>query len=93
MSTARNSAQCAVGPRHSFRFKRVLRLDHKGRIFRVARLVWQRGMVGDGIGYSSKLSLALRPRLFERRREYDGWLCTVAGIRVHHLRSWGGIQV
>jgi hypothetical protein len=62
------------------------------KLFRVARVVWQRGRVGDGTGYSSKLSLALRPRLFERRRAHDGWLCTVAGIRVHYQRSYGGIQ-
>ena len=79
--------------RHSLKARWIGRRDPVGRLVRLARLVWQRGKVGDGEGYSVKLSLALRPRLVEWRREADGWLGTLAGIRVHYRRSYGGIHV
>ena len=78
---------------HTIRFRGVMRLDRTSRMLRLARLLWQRGAIGDGRGYSSSLSLALRPKVFERRRERDGWLLTLACIRLHYQRSWGGIQV
>lgn len=39
------------------------------------------------------LGLALRPALADWRRERDGWLLTLAGVRLHYRRSYGGIQV
>lgn len=79
--------------RHHFAARFVLRPARRERLFRVARAVWQRGVVGDGRGYSSSVSLALRPALFSWRKEWDGWLLTVAGVRLHYQRSYGGIQV
>jgi hypothetical protein len=78
--------------RHHLRFKRVMRCDSRQRMLRLCRWVWQRGVVGDGQGYSSKLSLALRPAPLSWHKERDGWLLTVAGVRVHYKRSWGGID-
>lgn len=68
----------------------VMRSDPDARLFRVARLVWDRGTVGDGTGYSVKLSVALAPRLFRFRRELEGWILTLFGVRVHYARSYGG---
>lgn len=73
--------------------KWVLRHDPGMRMIRVARVVWTRGKVGDGKGYSAKLSLAVRRRLFEFVRSWDGWDVTLAGIRLHYQRSYGGTHV
>jgi hypothetical protein len=72
------------------RFKRVCRWSRGERLFRVARWTWERGRVGDGRGYGAKFSLAFRPALFQFRRELDGWLFTVLGVRLHYARSYGG---
>lgn len=72
------------------RLKRVCRWDSTARLFRVCRLTWDRGVVGDGKGTSNKLSLGLRPRLLGWRREWDGWILTVLGVRIHRKTSWGG---
>jgi hypothetical protein len=61
-------------------------------IYRVARLLWQRGRPGFG-GHSDKLSLAISARPFGFRAERDDWEVTVLWLRVHHLRSHGGIIV
>lgn len=83
----------ATPGRHHVAFRTVLRRDPSQRMLRLARVVWRRGTVGDGRGYSASLSLALRPALFSWRTEYSGWLLTVAGVRLHYQRSYGGIQV
>lgn len=72
------------------RWKRVMRYDPGNRLLRIGRVMWERGTVGDGQGYSVKLSLGLRPTLFRWLREGDGWLLTVAGVRLHYRRSYGG---
>lgn len=73
------------------RLKLVMRPDPDAGIFRLFRLVWRRGIVGDGVGYSAKLSFALSRRLFGFWREFGGWCLTILGFRVHLARSWGGI--
>jgi hypothetical protein len=75
------------------RFKWVGRYDPTMRMVRLCRLMWERGRVGDGAGYSAKLSLALRPSLLGFSRARDEWFVTFAGVRVHLQRSFGGIQV
>lgn len=77
----------------SLRFKRVLRFDEIQKHFRLFRLLWERGTPGiPGGGYSAKLAIGLRPRLFEREREYGkAFLFTVLGLRIHYSRSYGGI--
>lgn len=75
----------------NIRIKRVMRWDDTIRTLRLCRVMWERGTVGDGQGYSSKLSFALTPKLFRWEREWAGWIVTILGIRIHHKRSYGGI--
>jgi len=67
----------------------------------LTRLRWEHGAVGDGAGYSVKVSasLCLEPHdmwigLFWRRgwQEWTAWLCLVPcfPLRVHYQRSYGG---
>lgn len=77
----------------SLRFKSVLRVDEIQKHLRLFRLMWERGTPGvPGGGYSAKLAIGLRPRLFEREREYGkAFLITILGLRIHYSRSYGGI--
>ena len=77
----------------SLRFKPVMRFDEIQRHLRLFRLLWERGTPGvPGGGYSAKLAIGLRPRLFEREREYGkAFLITILGLRIHYSRSYGGI--
>jgi hypothetical protein len=77
----------------SLRFKRVMRSDSIQKHFRLFRLLWERGTPGKpGGGYSAKLAIGLRPRLFEREREYGkAFLFTILGLRIHYSRSCCGI--
>lgn len=71
-------------------FKRVMRYDPSWPKLRLARIMWDRGVVGDGKGHSAKLALALRPKLFQFERSFDGWRVVLFGIEVHKQLSWGG---
>ena len=73
------------------RWQYVGRYDRTNRLLRVGRLLWERGAVGDGAGYSAKLSIGLSwwP-LFLLRPEREGWLVRILGVRLHHKRSYGG---
>lgn len=77
----------------SLRFKPVMRFDEIQNHLRLFRLLWERGTPGTtGGGYSAKLAIGLRPRLFEREREYGkAFLITILGLRIHYSRSYGGI--
>ena len=68
----------------------VMRKD--GHLFRVCRLIWTRGTVGDGQGYSCKLSFGLSPAWFYFKRPFGGFLLIVAGLRVQYQKSLGGIH-
>jgi hypothetical protein len=68
-------------------FKWVNVYDPSLTMFRVCRLVWTRGKWGEG-GYDACLSLALRPALFSFHREYEAWLLTICGVRLHYKRSY-----
>lgn len=57
------------------------------RLFRVTREV---GEVGNGHGYSMKLSVSLWPRLFHFERDFDEWRLTILGVSVHARKSYGG---
>jgi hypothetical protein len=71
--------------------KLVGRWSPPERMLRLARVIWSVGEgPGMGRGYSAKLSVALRPSLLAFRRECDGWLLTVCGLRLHYQRSYGG---
>lgn len=75
------------------RTKIVLRYSPTERTLRLGRLMWERGVVGSGKGYSAKLSLALVPALFRVSQAWDGWDMTLLGVRLHYKRSYGGIFV
>jgi len=73
------------------RMRWIGRYDRRARIFRMVRVTWTRGRVGDGRGYSAKLSLALCPRIIGwRRTSYPEWMLTAVGLRLHYQRSYGG---
>lgn len=73
--------------------KQVFRYDPTQRQFRLFRLLWTRGKVGDGESYSAKLAVSLRPKLFGFERDSNEWRLTVLGIDVHKKLSYGGIIV
>lgn len=73
--------------------KPVMRWDSTQRKLRLFRLMWRRGIVGDGKGYSAKAAVSVTPRLFGFVRDFDGWRLTLLGVQVHHVKSWGGIFV
>lgn len=80
----------------NFRVKRVLRLDTIQRHFRLFRVMWERGIVGDGKGYSAKLAVGLEARLLRWETSYrvreprHDWCVTLFGVRIHYARSYGG---
>lgn len=71
----------------NLRLKRVFRYDDSQKHVRLFRLMWERGTVGDGKGYSAKLAVGLLPKLFY----YDDGRLTIFGLRIHYARSYGGI--
>lgn len=76
----------------NFRVKRVLRLDGIQRHFRLFRVMWERGEVGNpNGGYSAKLAVGVAPKLasYHRDATHD-WLVIIFGLRVHYSRSYGG---
>lgn len=70
--------------------KRVMRFDPTQKKLRLFRLIWNTGNVGDGIGYSAKLSVSLVPKLYGFKSAWDGWRLTVLGMSVHKRVSFGG---
>lgn len=75
------------------RFKRVLRYDRRLRMIRLFRLLYEKGERGRKGWYSAKLSLAIWPKLLHWRTDLWEWEFTILGVRVHSLRSYGGIIV
>lgn len=73
-------------------FKWVGRRDPTMRIIRLCRITWKHGIVGDGDGYSCKLTLALATHIFAFRREWNAWFLYLLGFRLHYNRSYGGIH-
>lgn len=74
------------------KIKWVGRYDPGLRALRLGRAMWQRGTVGDGNGYSVKLSIALQPAVLRWRRDAGReWCLTLAGVRIHYQRAYGGI--
>jgi hypothetical protein len=77
------------------KLKPVFRYDPHQHKLRLFRLLWTRGLVGDGKGgHSAKLAISFVAHAFGF--QYDkhfGWRITVMGLQVHHLRSYGGTIV
>ncbi len=76
----------------NFRVKRVMRKDGPQGHFRLFRVMWETGIVGDGNGHSNMVSVALQPRLFIFERITPGsWMLVLLGVRIHRKVSFGGI--
>lgn len=73
----------------TLRVKGVFRFDEIQRHLRLFRVMWERGVVGDGHGYSAKLAVGFRPKLFH----WDDGRLTIFGLRIHYCRSYGGTFV
>jgi len=68
--------------------KAVIRWSPRERVLRLLRFTYNRPW---GHGWCARqLSLALHPRLWMARRESDGWIMTVMGIRLHWKEAHGG---
>lgn len=65
----------------------------EGWRIRLFRLMWKRGTVGDGHGYSCMFSVGLYPRVFAICRKQDSWRLWLFGLRLHFERDFGGIHV
>ncbi len=70
------------------RLKRVMQSD--GKKLRLCRLMRDVGNVGDGNGYSEKLTLSLACRLLGWSSDWHEWRLTLLGVEVHYKRSYGG---
>lgn len=74
------------------KFKKVFTRD--GRYVRLFRVMWIRGTVGDGKGFSCSFSVGLFPRVFRwERKRADEWRLWFFGLRLHFQRSFGGFFV
>ncbi len=77
----------------NLRFKVVLRHDEIQGHYRLFRVMWERGQVGDVIGHSNMVSVAVQKRLFMFERGFASWLLVICGVRIHRKRSFGGTFV
>lgn len=74
------------------RVKSVFRKASDERLIRLFRLMWIRGTVGDGKGYSAMLSFGLSPRLIAFQKGWHEFRVWLLGVRIHYQRSYGGIH-
>ena len=72
------------------KLKPIMTWSASDRKLRLLRLIWERGTVGDGKGYSAFFSLALMPRLFLIERTLFKFRVVILGISLHWRRSYGG---
>ena len=71
--------------------KPVFRYSASERMVRLLRLTWDRGNVGDGRGYSNKLSVGLQKSLFYFDKQVCGcWRMTLLGLHLSRQKSFGG---
>jgi hypothetical protein len=59
--------------------------------YRVFRCLLQRGIVGDGQGFSAYVSFSLVPKFIHVQREWHSIIVVLLGCRLHYKRSYGGI--
>ncbi|HBS81366.1 MAG TPA: hypothetical protein DD989_22355 [Pseudomonas sp.] len=71
------------------RVKKVMTWSPSEKTLRLLRVMWENGTPGKG-GYSVKLSLALVSRFARWERCRYEWALTLAGVRLHYRRSYGG---
>jgi hypothetical protein len=70
--------------------KPVMRWDRGAKILRLFRLYSNPAGIMDGSRYAWKATVALTPRLFRVKRELDGLIVVVCGLRLHYQRAYGG---
>ena len=68
----------------------VMRQDRQAGIFRLFRVTQKARKPFDEGGYAEKFSVALCCRVLFWKRELNGWILCVAGIRLHYSRAYGG---
>jgi hypothetical protein len=73
--------------------KPLFTYDPHQKQYRLFRCLWQRGIVGDGQGFSAYVSLSLVPRFMHVQREWCSIIIVLLGCRFHYKRSYGGILV
>ncbi len=77
------------------KLKRIFRFDPGERKFRLFRFLWKNeksGKVGmSSVGYSGKISVAIRPVWFRRQKEFHSYRLVICGIDIHYKRSYGGV--
>lgn len=71
------------------RYRSIMRWDGRRNIYRIGRVIWQTGVHGHG-GYSAKLTISLKPTIYELLFRQYGWDLTILGVRLSVLRSYGG---
>jgi hypothetical protein len=77
-------------PGDTMKLKSVMTVSKPEKKVRLFRLIWERGTVGDGKGYSAKLAVSMVPILVQFRRYSDGWRAALAGLSLHYRRAYGG---
>jgi hypothetical protein len=70
--------------------KLVMRWSESERMLRLFRVMWNTGTVGDGHGYSTRISVGLQARWFYFTREWSAFRLTILGLHVSARRSYGG---
>jgi len=79
---------------HNLRARTIFRLDTIQRHYRLWRIVYERGNPGQGKGYSVKVAIGLARAWWRTERQADhDIMVTIAGLRLHYSRSYGGYFV
>jgi hypothetical protein len=69
-----------------------MRYDEIQGHYRLFRVMWETGTVGEGAGHSNMVSVAFQPTLFQYNRlSAFSWRLVFCGIRIHRKRSFVGI--
>lgn len=77
---------------NNLRFSPVFTYSHYEKKLRLFRIAWERGIPGDGEGYSNGWSISLIwkwPGFFAMHTPHN-WRVTILGLSIHYLKSYGG---
>lgn len=80
---------------HHWKLKVIRRWSPSERIYRLLRIIWQRGTVGDGKGYSAMFTVSFCKKLFSIQRDQSsglGFYFILLGLRIHFQKAMGGIH-
>lgn len=73
--------------------RKILRYSPIEGKLRLLQLVWSKGVVGDGRGSSSKLTLSLRKKIYMKKVERYKKEIVILGFSVSYCISYGGVFV